>query len=72
MLAISNSTDVIIRVYLYLREIVRSGENLSVPPATFIDWLFTQNFTYQNRNEFVIKLFWKQLEECAGRKITGD
>lgn len=72
LITISNSTDVLIRIYLYLREIIRSEHELQVPPVIFIDWLFTRNFTYQNRNEYIIKLLWKQLEEFTGKRITGD
>lgn len=71
-LAVSNSTDVIIRVFLYLREILRSEPEMKLPPVAFVDWLFTRNRIYQERNEFVVKLFWDQLEEWSGRKISGD
>lgn len=69
-LAISNSTDVVIRVYLYLRELKRVEPDKPVPPVAFIDWLFTRHRLHQARNEFVVDLFKKQLEEWAGREIT--
>ena len=69
-LAVSNSTDVIIRVFLYLRETLRSLPEVPVPPTCFIDWLFTRNRMHQERNELIIKLFKKQLEDWTGTKIT--
>ena len=71
-LAISNSTDVIIRIFLYLRELKRVEPEKPVPPITFIDWLFTRHRLHQVRDEFVIDLFKKQLEEWAGREITDE
>ena len=38
-LAVSNSTDVLVRVYLYLRELRRTEPAAPVPPVAFIDWL---------------------------------
>jgi len=71
-LAISNSTDVIIRTYLYLREIRRREPEKPVPPLDFIDWLFTRRMLYQVRNEFTVDLFRKTLEEWSGREISDS
>ena len=71
-LAVSNSTDVIIRVFLYLREIHRALPEMKVPPVYFIDWLFTRNRMHQERNELTIKLFMQQLEEWSGKKLDGE
>lgn len=71
-LAISNSTDVIIRVYLYLRELHRVEPEKPVPPVEFIDWLFTRNRLHQVRNELTLDLFRKAVERWAGRPITDD
>ena len=71
-LAISNSTDVIIRVFLYLRELHRVEPEKAIPPVAFIDWLFTRHRLHQARDKFVIDLFKKQLEEWAGREITDE
>ena len=71
-LAISNSTDVVIRIFLYLREIHRVEPDKAVPPVCFIDWLFTRHRLHQTRDEFVIELFKKQLEEWIGRPITDE
>ncbi|MBQ1712204.1 MAG: hypothetical protein II024_03130, partial [Firmicutes bacterium] len=46
-LAVSNSTDVFIRIFLYLREMIRSMPEMPVPPTCFIDWLFTRNRMHQ-------------------------
>lgn len=71
-LAVSNSTDVVIRVYLYLRELRRVEPEKPVPPVEFIDWLFTRNRLHQSRDEFVIGQFRKQVEAWAGREITDE
>lgn len=71
-LAISNSTDVVIRVFLYLRELHRVEPEKPVPPVAFLDWLFTRHRLHQARDEFVIQLFWKQVEEWAGRAVTEE
>lgn len=71
-LAISNSTDVIIRIYLYLRELKRVEPEKPVPPVDFIDWLFTRNRLHQVRNEHTLQLFRKTVEQWAGRTITDE
>ncbi|MCD7755643.1 MAG: 2-hydroxyacyl-CoA dehydratase family protein [Firmicutes bacterium] len=68
-LAISNSTDVVIRVFLYLREMRRQGLE-QIPPVTFLDWLFTRHRLYQQRNELTVQMFWQQLEQWSGQPIT--
>lgn len=71
-LVVSNSTDVIIRIYLYLREMHRQGIGKDLPPVEFIDWMFTRNRMHQVRNEDTIKIFWKAVESWAGKTITGE
>ena len=71
-LAVSNSTDVFIRIFLYLREIIRSMPEVPVPPTTFIDMLFTRNRMHQERNELIFGLFRKQLEEWSGKPVTDE
>ena len=71
-LAISNSTDVIIRIFLYLRELRRVEPEKQIPDFAFIDWLFTRHRLHQNRNEFVIDLFRKQVETWAGHVLTDE
>lgn len=69
-LAISNSTDVVIRIYLYLRELHRAEPEKPVPPVEFIDWLFTRNRMHQVRNEHTLTLFKQAVEGWAGKGIT--
>ena len=69
-LAISNSTDVVIRIYLYLRELRRVEPEKAVPPVDFIDWLFTRNRLHQVRNEHTLALFQETVEQWAGRALT--
>ena len=71
-LAISNSTDVIIRTYLYLRELKRVEPEKPIPPIDFIDWLFTRNRLHQVRNEHTIALFRETVEKWAGHPITDE
>ena len=70
--AISNSTDVVIRIFLYLRELHRAEPEKNVPPVAFIDWLFSRHRLHQTRDEFVIDLFRKQVEEWAGHAVTDE
>ena len=70
-LAVSNSTDVIIRVFLYLREIVRE-ELEDLPPLTFIDWLFTRNRMHQEHNELTLRIFREQVEQWVGHPVSDD
>lgn len=69
-LAISNSTDVLIRTYLYLRELKRTEPERPLPEPAFIDWLFTRNRLHQARNEHTVRLFWEQVERWAGHPVT--
>ncbi len=70
VLAVSNSTDVIIRTYLYLRELHRVEPARPLPELAFIDWLFTRNRLHQARNEHTLQLFRAQVEQWAGREVT--
>lgn len=69
-LVISNSTDVLIRTYLYLRELHRVEPARPMPELAFIDWLFTRNRLHQARNEHTLQLFRDQLEQWINREIT--
>lgn len=69
-LAISNSTDVIIRIFLYLRELHRQEPERKMPDVSFIDLLFTRHRLHQTRNEFVMDLFRKDVERWAGHPIA--
>ena len=67
--AVSNSTDVLIRVYLYLRELRRT-EPGAVPDTAFVDWLFTPSRKFQLYNEARALDFRKTAEAWAGKAIT--
>jgi len=69
-LAVSNSTDVIIRTYLYLRELHRVEPERKLPELAFIDWLFTRNRLHQVRNEHTLQIFREQVEQWADREVT--
>ena len=71
-LAISNSTDVIIRTYLYLRELHRVEPEKALPEMEFIDWLFTRKPMHAKRNELIVKIFWEAVERWAGRQVTKE
>lgn len=71
-IAISNSTDIVIRIFLYLRELKRVEPEKPIPPVAFIDWLFTRTEMHRKRSEFVVELFKKQLEEWCGYEITDE
>ena len=64
-LAVSNSTDVLVRLYLYIRELRRTEPDTPVPDTAFIDWLFTRSRTRAAE-------FRKKAEEWAGRPITDE
>lgn len=71
-LAVSNSTDVIIRIFLYLRELRRQEPDRKLPDFSFIDLLFTRRPVHQKRNEFVLDLFRKDVERWAGHPISDE
>ena len=68
-IAVSNSTDVLVRVYLYLRELRRRLPE-AVLETAFTDWLFTRSRKFQLYNEARAADFRKQAEAWAGRPIT--
>lgn len=67
---VSNSTDVLIRVYLYLRELHRVEPSLDFPPVYFIDWLFTRNRMHQERNRLTLSLFMEEMRKLSGSDIS--
>ena len=71
-IAVSNSTDVLVRVYLYLRELRRTETEAPVPDVAFIDWLFTRSRRFQLYNEARVAEFRQKAEEWAGRTITDE
>lgn len=69
-IAVSNSTDVLVRVYLYLRELRRTEPDCPVPPTAFIDWLFTRSRKFQLANERTAAEFRRTVETWAGRPVS--
>lgn len=69
-LAVSNSTDVLVRAYLYLRELRRTEPDVPVPDTAFLDWLFTPSRKFRLYNEARAADFRKKAEEWAERPIT--
>jgi hypothetical protein len=49
--ALSNSSDVLVRAYLYLRELKRREPGAPLPPLEFYDLLFTRAHIHQLWNE---------------------
>ncbi len=71
-LVISNSTDVLIRIYLYFREMKRMEKEVVFPDVSFMDWLFTKNPVFDRHNGLVIELFKKELEAFGGVPVTDE
>ena len=71
-LTVSNSTDVIIRIFLYLREMKRVEPEKPLPDVEFIDWLFTRNLLHQTRNELIVDIYKAAVEKWAGKEITDE
>lgn len=71
-LAISNSTDVIIRLYLYLRELRRIQPELNLPPIDFIDWLFTRHRVHQEHNEKTVLRFMDTVKTWSCCEISKE
>ncbi len=69
-IAVSNSTDALVRAYLYLREIRRTEPDAPVPDTAFVDWLFTPSRKFQLYNEARAADFRKTAEIWAGRPVT--
>ncbi|HHX24542.1 MAG TPA: 2-hydroxyacyl-CoA dehydratase [Thermoanaerobacterales bacterium] len=69
-LVISNSTDVLIRLYYYLREIRRIEPEKPIPPIYFLDMLFTRTRTHQVYNFNRMNKFKKTIETWIGKDIT--
>lgn len=71
-LVIANSTDAILRIYYYIREVKALEPEKKIPEIYFIDWVFTRFRMHQIRNETVIGEFRKQLEKWSGKEITDE
>lgn len=71
-LAISNSTDVLVRLYFYLREIHRVEPEVKLPPFHFLDLLFMPSMLSSEYNLGTLRNFQSILEEWSGEKITPE
>lgn len=71
-LVISNSTDALVRIYYYIREVKSLEPEKLIPELYFIDWHFTRFRMHQIRNEQTLRNFKEQLEIWRGKKITDN
>lgn len=71
-LVISNSTDALVRIYYYLKEMKRMEPWRRIPEILFIDWLFTPYHMHQERNYRTIERFRRELEDVTGVKLTDS
>lgn len=72
-LVISKSTDALIRVFYYLREIRKLEAGVAVPPLYFVEWFFVNhNMLSQTKNWDRIQSFRETAEAWAGREITDE
>ncbi|AOT69814.1 2-hydroxyacyl-CoA dehydratase subunit D [Geosporobacter ferrireducens] len=70
-LVISNSTDVLVRVNYYLREVRRIEPEKLIPSIYFLDILFTRARMYQVYNFNKIKKLKETIEIWNGKEITN-
>ncbi|HHW06679.1 MAG TPA: 2-hydroxyacyl-CoA dehydratase [Clostridia bacterium] len=71
-LVISNSTDVLVRLYFYLRELHRVEPEIELPPFYFLDLLFMPSMISSEYNLGTLRSFQRILEEWSGQEITPD
>lgn len=71
-IVISNSTDALIRIFFYLREVHHIEPEKKVPPIYFIDWLFTRTRMHQVRNEGTIRRFIEEVESWTGKRLDAE
>lgn len=71
-LVIGNSTDAMVRIYYYIRELKQLEPEREIPELYFIDWLFTRFRMHQIRNEDTLEKFRKELSNWTGREITEE
>lgn len=71
-LVISNSTDAMVRIYYYIREMKQLEPERKISELYFIDWLFTRFRMHQIRNEETLEKFRNTLSDWIGRKITDE
>ena len=71
-LIISNSTDALVRIYYYIREVAALEPEKPIPELYFIDWLFTRFRMHQVRNEKIVGQFREKLEAWSGKKLDDQ
>ena len=72
-LAISRSSDMLVRIFYYLRELKRFEPQLDLPDMTFLDQeLILGNDHSKEWNESNNRIFLKKVEEWSGMKITEE
>lgn len=69
---LSNSTDVMVRIYFYLREVRRTEPERCVPELSFMDWLFTRRNLYQKYNIGMIEDFIREVNTWGGVPVTEE
>ena len=72
-LAISRSSDMLVRLFYYLRELKRFEPQLGLPEMTFLDQeFFLGNDHSREWNEGNLRLFIKKAEEWSGNEIREE
>ena len=71
-IAVSNSTDALVRTYLYLRELKRREPNAPIPPLEFYDLLFTRARVHQMWNEEETLRLMTTFATWGGRQLTAE
>ena len=72
-LVLSNSSDIIQKLYYYLLELKRMEPERRLPEIAYVDYaLLTKDYRSQERNWSVTKDFIAKVEGWCGRKITDE
>lgn len=72
-LVLSNSSDMIQKIFYYLREIKRSYDEVKVPELFYLDYQLThRNYKAQVRNLDELNGFVETIEKWSGNKVTAE
>lgn len=72
-LVMSNSSDIILKLYYYLREIRRTEPERKLPTMDFIDYsLIPMDFRSQERNLHETEAFIDRMGQWAGRPVSSE
>ena len=72
-LVLSNSSDIIQKLYFYLLQIKKIEPERKLPEITYVDyWLVNKEFRTQERNWKETEKFRKTIEGWSGKSITDD